>query len=89
MTDITFDGIVATHRRELLAHCYRMLGSLSDAEEVLQEIWLAAWKGLDDFEHRSSVRTWLYRIATNRCLNWRRDRARRTPPEPIPAVHGP
>ena len=50
--------------------CYRMLGSLSDAEEVLQEIWLAAWKGLDDFQHRSSIRTWLYRIATNRCLNW-------------------
>jgi RNA polymerase sigma-70 factor (ECF subfamily) len=84
MTGITLAELVTAHQRELLVHCYRMLGSLSDAEEVLQEIWLAAWNGLDDFDHRSSMRTWLYRIATNRCLNWRRDRARRTPPEPVP-----
>lgn len=84
MTGITFDSLVAAHRRELLAHCYRLLGSFTDAEDVLQETLLAAWRGIDDFEHRSSIRTWLYRIATNRCLNWMRDRSRRVPSEPIP-----
>jgi len=60
-----------------------MLGSVQDAEDVLQETLLAAWRGLGDFAERSSVRTWLYRIATNRCLNARRDGARR-PPVPVP-----
>ena len=64
----TFEQLVEQHRRPLHAHCYRMLGSLQDAEDALQETLLAAWRGLDRFEGRSSVRTWLYRIATNACL---------------------
>ena len=86
-----FSALVEPHRRELQVHCYRMLGSLQDAEDALQETLLAAWLGLDGFEGRASVRTWLYRIATNRCLNQLRSSGRRpvtaapmpvTPPEP-------
>jgi RNA polymerase sigma-70 factor (ECF subfamily) len=75
--------IAEGHRRELQVHCYRMLGSVQDAEDVVQETMLAAWRGLAAFENRSSVRTWLYRIATNRCLNFLRDSARRPVPEPV------
>jgi RNA polymerase sigma-70 factor (ECF subfamily) len=63
-----FDEAVVTHRRELLAHCYRMLGSPHDAEDALQEALVGAWRGWEGFEGRSSVRTWLFRIATNACL---------------------
>ncbi|WP_412542916.1 RNA polymerase subunit sigma-70 [Longispora sp. K20-0274] len=84
MPEIVFEDLVRVHRRELLVHCYRLLGSLTDAEDVVQEVLLAAWRGFNDFEHRSSARTWLYRIATNRCLNALRDRARRIPPAPVP-----
>ncbi len=63
-----FDELVAEHRGELFAHCYRMLGSPQDAEDALQEALLGAWKGYPGFEGRSSVRTWLYTIATNACL---------------------
>src|SRR4026209_1729163 len=57
------------YRRELTVHCYRMLGSFADAEDLLQETLLRAWKGLAAFEGRSSVRSWLYKIATNACLD--------------------
>ena len=87
-----FRELTEPHRRELQVHCYRMLGSLQDAEDALQDTLLAAWQGLDGFEERASVRTWLYRIATNRCLNARRSASRRPamewnvpdvePPEP-------
>lgn len=80
-----FAELVQAHRVELQVHCYRMLGSLQDAEDVLQETLLAAWLGLDGFEGRSSVRTWLYRIATNRCLNHlRASRRRPTTTEALP-----
>jgi RNA polymerase sigma-70 factor (ECF subfamily) len=74
-----FRAITEPYRRELQVHCYRMLGSLQDAEDVLQDAMLAAWRGLGGYEDRASIRTWLYRIATNRCLNALRD-ARRRPP---------
>jgi RNA polymerase sigma-70 factor (TIGR02960 family) len=70
-----FGELVAPYRRQLLVHCYRVLGSLQDAEDVLQEVLLSAWRALDHFDGRS-LRAWLYRIATNRCLNYLRDGAR-------------
>jgi RNA polymerase sigma-70 factor (TIGR02960 family) len=85
-----FRELIDPYHRELQLHCYRMIGSLQDAEDLLQETLLAAWRGLDRFEGRASLRAWLYRIATNRCLNALRDRKRRPqemssmvePPEP-------
>jgi RNA polymerase sigma-70 factor (TIGR02960 family) len=82
-----FAELVEPHRRELQAHCYRMLGSLQDAEDMLQESLLAAWLGVEGFEGRSSVRTWLYRVATNRCLNHLRSAKRRpVPAAPLPVA---
>ena len=83
-----FRRLTDPYRRELHLHCYRMLGSVADADEVLQETVIAAWRGLPDFEGRSSLRTWLYRIATNRCLNVIRDAGRR-PVEPVPPFEPP
>ena len=79
-----FAELTGPYRRELQVHCYRMLGSLTDAEDALQETMLAAWRGLAGFEQRSSLRSWLYRIATNQCLNARRAAGRRIPAEPVP-----
>jgi RNA polymerase sigma-70 factor, ECF subfamily len=81
-----FAQLTAPYRRELQVHCYRIVGSLQDAEDLLQETLLAAWRGLEQFEGRSSLRTWLYTIATNRCLNALRAGSRR--PQPVPATAG-
>jgi RNA polymerase sigma-70 factor (TIGR02960 family) len=85
-----FQQLTDPYRRELQVHCYRMLGSFQDAEDALQETLVAAWQGLGAFEERSSVRTWLYRIATNRCLNALRS-AKRRPAMPwnVPSVEPP
>src|SRR5262245_21757917 len=73
-----FRDVVDAYRRDLLLHCYRMLGSVHDAEDALQDALLAAWERLGTFEGRSSLRTWLYRVATNRCLDMRRSAQRRS-----------
>src|ERR1035438_4408888 len=87
-----FRDLTEPYRRELKVHCYRMLGSLQDAEDALQDTLLTAWRSLGGFEGRASIRTWLYRIATSRCLNALRSASRRPakawdipgvePPEP-------
>jgi RNA polymerase sigma-70 factor (ECF subfamily) len=86
-----FRELTEPHRRELQVHCYRMLGSLQDAEDAVQDTLLAAWQGIGGFiEGRASLRTWLYRIATNRCLNARRAASRRAAKEwDMPAVEPP
>jgi RNA polymerase sigma-70 factor (ECF subfamily) len=88
--DDAFRELTEPYRRELQVHCYRMLGSFQDAEEALQDTLLAAWQGLRGFEGRASIRSWLYRIATNRCLNALRS-ARRRPAKAwdIPGVEPP
>jgi RNA polymerase sigma-70 factor (ECF subfamily) len=87
-----FRELIEPYRRELHVHCYRMLGSFQDAEDALQDVLLTAWRGLSNFEGRATLRTWLYRIATNRCLDVLRTTRRRPsrdwsvpdvePPEP-------
>jgi RNA polymerase sigma-70 factor (TIGR02960 family) len=85
-----FRELTEPYRRELQVHCYRMLGSFQDAEDALQDTLLAAWQGLGGFEERASLRTWLYRIATNRCLNVLRSAKRRPAKEwDIPSVEPP
>ena len=85
-----FRELTEPHRRELQVHCYRMLGSFQDAEDALQDTLLAAWQGLTGFEGRASIRTWLYRIATSRCLNARRSASRRPAKEwDVPNVEPP
>ncbi|MDT0326808.1 RNA polymerase subunit sigma-70 [Nocardiopsis lambiniae] len=84
-----FGALTAPYSRELHLHCYRMLGSLADAEDMLQETLLAAWRGLAGFEGRSSLRAWLYSIATRRCLNALRGAGRRVPRAPVPPFEPP
>jgi RNA polymerase sigma-70 factor (TIGR02960 family) len=85
-----FRELIEPHRRELQVHCYRMLGSIQDAEDALQDTLLAAWQGFAGFEGRASLRSWLYRIATNRCLNARRSASRRPAKEwDVPNVEPP
>jgi RNA polymerase sigma-70 factor (ECF subfamily) len=82
--EAAFRELADRYRRELQFHCYRILGSVQDAEDALQETMVSAWRGLAQFEQRSSLRAWLYRIATNRCLDALRDAGRRPPPAPEP-----
>ena len=96
MTPEGFEDLVRPFRRELAAHCYRMLGSLADAEDQVQETLLRAWRGIDGYAGRASMKSWLYRIATNACLDLLRARPRRElpmesrdphdPAQPLPAA---
>jgi len=94
--DAAFERLIGPYRRELHVHCSRILGSAQDTEDALQEALLSAWQSLSDFEERASLRTWLYRIATNRCLNVLRSAGRRPQvdgplfelPIPAPTRHG-
>jgi RNA polymerase sigma-70 factor, ECF subfamily len=79
-----FEVATSGYRRELLAHCYRMTGSVQEAEDIVQDTYLRAWRAFDRFEGRSSVRTWLYRIATNTCLTALQHQSRR----PLPSGLG-
>jgi RNA polymerase sigma-70 factor (ECF subfamily) len=80
-----FSDVIVSFRRELLAYCYRMVGSVDEAEDLVQETYLRAWRGYGDFEGRASVRTWLYRIATNVCLTAIGRRGRRALPSGLGA----
>src|SRR5712691_807518 len=79
-----FDDLIGAHRGALTAHCYQMLGSFADAEDAVQDALLRAWRALDGFEGRSSVRSWLYSIVTNTALDVARNRRRRE----LSAGHG-
>lgn len=87
--EAAFTRLTAPFRAEIQLHCYRMLGSVQDAEDLLQETLIAAWQGMAGFEGRASVRSWLYRIATRRCLNAVRDRGRRPRPALATSPHLP
>jgi RNA polymerase sigma-70 factor (ECF subfamily) len=87
--EAAFAALVERHRGELRVHCYRMLGSFDEAEDLVQETFLRAWKHLGGFEGRSTVRAWLYRIATNACLDALDGRARRVLPQHVAAPSDP
>lgn len=88
MTDGDFETQTAALRAELLAHCYRMTGSVTDAEDAVQETYLRAWKSFHAFEGRSSVRTWMYKVATNTCLTFLTSASRRVLPQGLGAPPG-
>ena len=90
LTESDFAALTESHRREIQVHCYRMTGSYDDAEDLVQETFLRAWRARDAFEGRAGARTWLYRIATNACLDFQRRTARRPQRyEPVPGMnHG-
>ena len=90
LTEADFATLTESHRREIHVHCYRMTGSYDDAEDLVQETFLRAWRARGSFEGRAGARTWLYRIATNACLDFQRRTARRPQRyEPIPGMnHG-
>nr|WP_088974946.1 RNA polymerase subunit sigma-70 [Micromonospora coxensis] len=91
LDEVAFGRLVEGHRRELQVHCYRMLGSFEDAEDLVQETFLRAWRKRDTFEARSTFRAWLYRIATNACLDFlsRHPRQPRAGRSPLPTEAGP
>src|SRR5436305_15129135 len=85
LDEVEFQRLVAPYRRALEVHCYRMLGSTQDSEDLAQETLLRAWRALDRFEPRAQFQTWLYRIATNACLDEIERRPRRPQPvDPLP-----
>jgi RNA polymerase sigma-70 factor (TIGR02960 family) len=84
----TFAVHAEQHRAELRVHCYRMLGSFDEAEDMVQETFLRAWRAREDFEGRASLRSWLYRIATNACLDFLAGHKRRPRPYEVPAAVG-
>jgi RNA polymerase sigma-70 factor (ECF subfamily) len=90
LDEADFAALAESHRREIQVHCYRMTGSYDDAEDLVQETFLRAWRARDAFEGRAGARTWLYRIATNTCLDFQRRTARRPQRyEPVPGMnHG-
>src|ERR1700754_1498446 len=79
--EASFSGLAARHRRELHVHCYRMLGSFDEAEDALQDAFLRAWKARESFAGGEGLRAWLYKIATNVCLDSLRAKKRRAPVE--------
>src|SRR5947209_19544617 len=83
--ELAFQRLTSPYEHELHAHCYRMLGSFHDAQDAMQETWLRAWRAIGRFEGRSSLRSWLYTIATNTCLN----SIARRPKRVLPLDHGP
>jgi RNA polymerase sigma-70 factor (ECF subfamily) len=87
MDKLEFGAVVERHRRELQIHCYRMLGSIDDSEDLVQETFLRAWRGRETYEGRATFRAWLYKIATNACLDALKGRPRRVlPPDVAPAA---